>query len=280
MAFSKTFIIAEIGINHNGSLDIAKKLIDIAHKAGVDAVKFQKRAPDICVPESVKNKMRETPWGEITYLEYRKKVEFGEDEYKEIDAYCNKLSIPWFASAWDFQSLEFLEKFYAPFHKIPSALLTYTDYLIEVAKIGKLTFISTGMSTIDDIKNAVNIFNNYNCPFVLMHCVSSYPANIEDLNLSLIQKYQEMFGCDVGYSGHEAGLTTTFAAVALGAIAIERHITLDRSMWGTDHSAAVEPQGLDKLVKGIRAIEKAIGKPVKRILESEKEVVKKLRYFS
>lgn len=272
------FIIAEIGINHNGDIDIAKKLIDVAAIAGCDAVKFQKRVPEICVPEDQKGIMRDTPWGVMTYLEYKKRLEFGEKEYDEIDAYCKSKSIEWFASPWDAESHQFLKKYNLKYCKIPSSQLTNIDLLQSVAKDKKYTFISTGMSTLEEITVAVDIFRKYDCPFELMHCNSSYPMKNEEANLKCISTLREKFKCNVGYSGHETGLQISIAAVVFGITSLERHITLDRAAYGSDQAASLEPQGLIRLVRDVRIVEKAIGDGIKRVYESEKSTLKKLRY--
>ncbi len=275
----KTYIIAEIGINHNGDLDIAKRLIDIAHLSGCNAVKFQKRNPDVCVPEHQKSVMRDTPWGKMTYLDYKYKVEFGKEEYDEIDSYCKKIGIEWSASPWDLDSLEFLNQYDIPFIKIPSAMLTNDELLTATAKTGKRIILSTGMSVIEEIDNAVNILETY-CKdrnFALLHCVSTYPAKLEELNLSCIQTLKNRYKCEVGYSGHEFRLNPSVAAIYFGATIIERHITLDRTMWGTDQMCSVEPQGLIKLVIGIRDLEKCIGNGDISISDGEIEIRKKLR---
>ena len=279
MSKDTIYIIAEIGINHNGSLDIAKKLIDIAHVAGCDAVKFQKRNPDICVPEHQKNIIRETPWGEMTYLEYKYKVEFGKNEYDEIDEYCNQKGITWSASPWDLDSLEFLNQYDIPFIKIPSALLTNIELLVASAKTDKKVILSTGMSTIEEIDKAVVTMKtaNKDCIYALLHCNSSYPAPNEDLNLRCIKTLKERYNCEIGYSGHEFGLTTSISSVCLGATIIERHITLDRTMWGTDQMCSVEPQGLIKLVRGIKELKLALGDGIKRVTETEIPIRNKLR---
>jgi len=274
---NKSYIIAEIGINHNGSLDIAKKLIDIAVLSGCNAVKFQKRNPEVCVPEHQKNIIRDTPWGEMTYLEYKYKVEFGEKEYNEIDNYCKEKKISWSASPWDLDSLKFLNQYDLPFLKLPSAMLT-NDQLVEAcAKSNKKLIISTGMSTEKEITHAVNIVKKYTENFALLHCNSTYPSPLNELNLSTIKTLKDKYKCEVGYSGHEFRIGTTVAAVYLGATIIERHITLDRTMWGTDHLSSVEPQGLIKLVKGIRELEEAFGDGIIRVTESEKIIKNKLR---
>lgn len=271
-----TYIIAEIGINHNGNLDVAKKLIDIAAVAGCDAVKFQKRNPDVCVPEHQKNVMRDTPWGTMTYLQYKYKVEFDKTEYDEIDSYCKEKGIAWSASPWDLDSLNFLNQYDIPFIKIPSAMLTNHELLKSARGTGKKIILSVGMSTEEEIDDAVEILKGSK-DFAILHCNSTYPAPIEELNLSAIKTLQEKYNCEVGYSGHEFRLGTTVAAVYLGASIIERHITLDRTMWGTDHMSSVEPQGLIKLVKGIRELEQAYGDGTIKITESQKPIRSKLR---
>lgn len=282
---SKVHIIAEIGINHNGDLDIAKKLIRLAAVAGCDSVKFQKRNPDVCVPEHQKSVMRDTPWGRMTYLEYKYKVEFGKEEYDEIDRYCKENEIQWSASPWDLDSLEFLMQYDLPYIKLPSAHLTNVELLKACRETGKDIILSTGMSTVDEIDEAVKIFS-WPPPknkLTLLHCNSTYPAPIEELNLSCINTLRERYSdelypnIDIGYSGHEFRLGTSVATVLLGATVIERHITLDRTMWGSDHMASVEPQGLIKLVRGIRELESALGDGVIGVTEGEKPVRKKLR---
>ncbi|MEN6555637.1 MAG: N-acetylneuraminate synthase family protein [Anaerolineaceae bacterium] len=272
------FIIAEIGINHNGSLEFAKQMIFAAHQAGVDAVKFQKRTPELCVPEHQRSQMRETPWGYIPYLEYRYKVEFGLEDYEEIDRYCKELGIAWLASSWDIPSVEFMEQFNPPAHKIPSALLTDHALLRAYRKTGRPLILSTGMSTLEEIKASVALVGEEN--LILCHTTSSYPCPPDELNLRMIQTLREMFRCPIGYSGHEVGLVPSAVAVALGACLVERHITLDRAMWGSDQSASVEPQGIERLVKYIRVTEQALGDGVKQVYESEKSSLSKLRRFS
>jgi len=273
----KTKIIAEIGINHNGSLDIAKKLINKAIEVGCDVVKFQKKNPDICVPEHQKEVMRNTPWGDMTYLEYKKRIEFGKEEYDEIDRYCKERGIEWFASAWDLDSQEFLKQYNCKYNKIASALLTHKKLLEMVAQEGKHTFISTGMSTMEQIEKAVKIFKDYGCSFELMHCNSSYPTEDFNSNLNCIKTLRKRFDCNVGYSGHEKGIQITLAAVALGVTSIERHITLDRYMYGSDQFASVTPMDLIKLCKLVRVIESAMGDGNKTLREEEKEYMNKLR---
>ena len=272
-------IIAEIGINHNGDISMAKKLISMAKNCGCDYVKFQKRNPDICVPENQKKQMRETPWGYISYLDYKKKIEFSKDDYKIIDDYCKEQKIEWFASVWDLDSLKFIEQFNVSTHKIASALVTNLELLKEVAKCKKYTFISTGMCELEDIDKAVDIFKKANCEFELMHSVSTYPADEKDLNLSLINFYKKRYNCNVGYSGHEAGISPSVIAAALGASSIERHVTLSRSLFGTDQSASVERRGLTELVTVIRKIPIVLGVPQKKMLDAEKPIAEKMRYW-
>lgn len=273
-----TYIIGEIGINHNGDLDVAKKLIDSARDAGMDAVKFQKRTPELCVPEHQRNQMRDTPWGYITYLDYRYKVEFDQEQYAEIDRYCREVGIDWFASSWDIPSLEFIDRFNPPTHKVPSALLTDHALLRAYRATGKPLIVSTGMSTLDQIKDAMEILGDKN--LVLCHTTSSYPCPPEELNLRMIGTLAEMYNCPIGYSGHEVGLVPSAVAVALGACLVERHITLDRAMWGSDQSASVEPQGVAHLVKYIRVTEKSLGDGIKKVYDSEQSSLSKLRRFS
>ena len=280
MTSKNIFIIAEAGINHNGEIKLAKNLIDVAVTAGCDAVKFQKRTPDICVPEKMKSVMRETPWGVMTYLDYKKKIEFGELEFDIIANYCEQKNIAWSASAWDIESLKFLDKYDLTFNKVASALATHKEFLKEVAKRKILTYVSVGMCEYGDIDAIVSIFHDYNCPLVLMHTISTYPANEEDLNLKMIQTLAEKYGLPVGYSGHESSVSPSIVAATLGAVAIERHITLDRAMWGTDHSASLEANGLNHLVGSIRKISVVLGDGVKKKIEAETEVAKKLRYWN
>ncbi|MGA0131443.1 MAG: N-acetylneuraminate synthase family protein, partial [Ilumatobacteraceae bacterium] len=246
------FVIAEIGINHNGDVGTAKKLIDVATAAGCDAVKFQKRTPAICVPPEQASILRETPWGTMTYLEYKERIEFGTDEFSEIDAHCRAKNIMWFASPWDVPSVEFLESFNTPVFKIASACLTDDELLGAIRATGKPVIMSTGMSTLAEIDHAISILDRAN--LILGQATSTYPCKPEELNLRAIQTLRERYGMPVGYSGHETGLQTTIAAVALGAVFVERHITLDRAMWGTDHAASVEPGGLERLVRDIRNV--------------------------
>jgi N-acetylneuraminate synthase len=270
------YIIAEIGINHNGDIEIAKKLIDAACEAGCDAVKFQKRDLDIVYTQELLNSERESPWG-TTQREQKEGLEFSKEEYQIIDEYCKEKSIDWFASAWDVNSLDFLKDFDCPKNKIASAMIVDQVFLKAVASEGKHTFISTGMSTLDQIQSAVNIFQEANCPFELMHTVSTYPMKTHHANLRVISTLKDKFGCDVGYSGHESGLAVSYAAASLGITSLERHITMDRAMYGSDQSASVEPAGLRRLVGTVRKIEQAMGDGVKTILEEEKPIAEKLR---
>ena len=278
MNFEKTHIIAEIGINHNGSIETALKLIDLAALAGCDSVKFQKRNPDVCVPEHQKNKIRSTPWGDMTYIEYKYRMEFGKEEYDIIDAYCKTRKIGWSASPWDLDSLSFLNNYNIPYIKIASAMLTDENLVRACARTGKKIIMSTGMSTIEEIDLAITWLQTEGCSdYALLHCNSSYPAKLEELNLSCIKTLKNRYKCEVGYSGHEFRLGTSVASVYLGATIVERHITLDRTMWGSDHLSSVEPQGLIKLVKGIRELELAFGDGEKRVYDSEKPFREKLR---
>ena len=270
------FIIAEIGINHNGSLEIAKKLIDGAVLAGCDAVKFQKRTPELCVPKEQQDVMRDTPWGRMTYLEYRYMVEFGGKEYAEIDRHCTERGIIWFASCWDEESVDFIEKFNPVCYKVSSASLTNNELLQKKRQTGKPLIISTGMSTENEIHTAVSVLGHEN--ILIAHSTSTYPCPAEELNLRMIQTLKQKFPeCPIGYSGHETGLAPTWAAVAMGATFVERHITLDRAMWGSDQAASVEIGGLIRLVQNIRDIEKAVGDGIKKVYESELGPRKRLR---
>ena len=273
----KTYIIAEIGINHNGSLEAAKRLIDVAAVSGCDAVKFQKRNPDVCVPEHQKQVMRDTPWGRMTYLDYKYKVEFEKEEYDEIDRYCKSKGIEWSASPWDLDSLEFLLQYDIPWIKIPSAMITNEELMKASAATGKKIIFSTGMSTYEEIDQAFEWLKD--SEILMLHCNSTYPAPLKDLNLKCIQTLKQKYNCEVGYSGHEFRLGTSVAAIYLGATCIERHITLDRTMWGSDHMSSVEPQGLIKMVRGIRELEEAYGDGIKRVTEGELAPRKKLRGY-
>lgn len=269
------FVVGEIGINHIGDLSVARRLIDVARAAGCDAVKFQKRTPDKCVPPAQKGVSLETPWGVMTYLEYRYKVEFGLSEYQEIDRYCTERGIMWLASSWDVDSVDFIEQFNPPCHKIPSACLTDTKLLGRLRETARPIILSTGMSTMAEIAEAVKVLGGDR--LILLHCNSSYPANEEEINLRVMAELERQFAVPVGYSGHERGIQVSLAAVALGACMVERHITLDRTMWGSDQAASLEPPGLYKLVRDIRLIEKAMGDGCKRVYPSEESIRKKLR---
>jgi N-acetylneuraminate synthase len=272
-----TFTIAEIGINHNGNIDIAKKLIDEAAKVGFDAVKFQKRTIDIVYSKEILDSSRESPWGN-TQREQKEGLEFGSDQYDEIDKYCKKQKILWFASAWDTESLKFLDKYNLNYNKIASAMITDLNFLEEIAKRKKHTFISTGMSSSKNIDDAVKIFSNNNCSFELMHCVSTYPCKSEDVNLNVIDSLKKKYNCKVGYSGHENGIIISLAAYVKGISSLERHITLDRSMYGSDQSASLELRGVRELMSGINKIKLSMGDgEIGKILEDEKVIAKKLR---
>lgn len=269
------YVIAEIGINHNGDIDVAKRLISIAHAAGCDAVKFQKRTPEICVPAAQREILRETPWGLLTYMEYRKKVEFGQEEYERIDACCREAGLQWFASCWDDDSIDFMERFDPPCYKVASASLTDLGLLRKLRGIGKPVILSTGMSTLEEIDEAVEVLGTAN--LILLHSVSSYPASYDELNLRVIPVLQERYKVPVGYSGHETGLPSSVAAVVLGACMVERHVTLDRAMWGSDHAASLEPNGITRLVRDIRLVETSMGDGTKRVTPRELAIREKLR---
>jgi len=273
---NRTFIIAEIGINHNGSLEITKKLIDAAVEAGCDAVKFQKRTLDAVYAKAELDRPRESPWG-TTNRQQKEGLEFGKEEYDAIDDYCKEKGIEWFASAWDIESQHFLRNYDLRYNKVASAMLTHRELLETIAEEKRYTFISTGMSTMQQIRAAARIFEDVGCPYELMHCNSSYPLNTEDANLLMIRTLRREFGRRVGYSGHEVGIIVTCAAAAMGATSIERHITLDRSMYGSDQAASLEVGGLYRLVAYIREIERAIGDGVKRVTETEENIASKLR---
>jgi N-acetylneuraminate synthase len=270
------FIIGEIGINHNGELGIAKNLIDVAKEAGCDAVKFQKRTIDLVYTQESLDAPRESPWGN-TQREQKEGLEFGKEEYDAIDKYCKNKGINWFASAWDVDSQKFLRQYDLKYNKIASPMIVSQDLLHEVTKEKKHTFISTGMSTLEYIDKAVKIFKDAECPYELMHCVSTYPMQDEDANLKCINTLKERYKCNIGYSGHEVGMAISYAAAALGITSLERHITLDRAMYGSDQAASVEPPGLRHLVGAIRKIEKAMGDGKKNVLEKEQSIAKKLR---
>jgi len=270
------FIVAEIGINHNGDISICKELIDVAVTAGCNAVKFQKRDIDIVYTQEFLDSSRESPWG-VTQRSQKEGLEFSKEQYIDISEYCSSKGIEWFASAWDTNSQNFLRQFNCKFNKIASAMIVDDSLLRMVAEEGKHTFISTGMSTYKDIDKAVEIFNIAGCPFELMHTISTYPMRDEDANLNLINSLRNRYECNVGYSGHEVGLAISYAAAAMGISSLERHITLDRAMYGSDQSASVEPNGLNQLVGGVRVIEKAMGDGEKRLIGSEVPIAQKLR---
>jgi len=270
------FIIAEIGINHNGDMNICKQLIDAASEVGCDAVKFQKRDINSVYTQEFLDSPRESQWG-TTQREQKEGLEFSLEHYREIDQYCRDKDIEWFASAWDLNSQEFLRQFDCNYNKVASAMIVYKDLLEMIAEEGKHTFISTGMCTFDDIDQAVSIFRKANCPFELMHAVSTYPMRVEDANLNVINTLRDKFNCHVGYSGHEAGLAVSYAAAAMNITSLERHITLDRSMYGSDQSASVEPNGFRALIGSVRKIESAMGDGIKKIIPDEFVIAKKLR---
>jgi len=272
------YIIAEIGINHNGNIESAKKLIDVAVRCGCDAVKFQKRDIYKVYTKKYLSEPRESPWG-TTQLDQKKGLEFSYDQYKEIDTYCKKKKIDWFASAWDINSLNFLDKFNLKYQKIASAMITNLGFLKAVAKRKKYTFISTGMTTLGDIDKAVKIFIENDCEFELMHSVSTYPANENDLNLNVINTLKEKYKCKVGYSGHEPSVSPSLVACVMGASSLERHITLDRASYGSDQSASLEESGLLQLITTVRKLKFVMGDGVKTFMDEEKKVAKKLRYW-
>ena len=269
------FIIGEIGINHNGDLNIAKKLIEVAEAAGCNAVKFQKRTPELCVPVAQRSVMRETPWGYISYMDYRQKVEFGKKEYEEIDRFCREENITWFASCWDEPSVDFIAQFNVPCYKVASACLTSPKLLKHTRNPGKPVLLSTGMSTLEEIDSAVEVLGAKD--LILLQAVSTYPARYEELNLKAIQTLRQRYKVLVGYSGHETGLASSVAAVALGACVVERHITLDRSLWGSDQAASLEPSGLTRLIRDIRLVESSIGNGEKKVIERELPLIARLR---
>jgi len=270
------YIIAEIGINHNGDLDIAKKMIEAAVHSGADAVKFQKRTPEVCTPLEQQKQMRETSWGYITYLDYRNKVELGLEQYREIDRTCKQLGIDWMVSVWDEPSVDFMQQFETPAYKVPSASLTDRALLKYTRQTGKPVIISTGMSTMEEIHRGVDAVGLDN--LIIMHCTSAYPCEPDELNLRMIETLRREFPDNpIGYSGHEVGLVPSAVAVALGACMVERHFTLDRAMWGGDQAASVEPGGFERLVKYIRVTEAGLGDGVKKVYASELNSLKKLR---
>ena len=270
------YIIAEVGINHNGDVELAKQIIDAAVHAGADAVKFQKRTPEVSTPPAQQTQMRETPWGYISYLDYRRKVEFGLEQYREIDRYCRQKGISWLVSVWDEPAVDFMQQFETPAYKVPSASLTDLALMRHVRSTGRPMIISTGMSTMAQIHKAVKAAGEDN--LIIMHCTSTYPCEPEELNLRMVQTLRNEFPRNpIGYSGHEVGLVPSAIAVALGASIVERHVTLDRAMWGSDQAASVEPGGFERLVKYIRVTELSLGDGVKRVYDSEKPSMSRLR---
>ena len=272
------FVIAEIGINHNGDINIAKKLIDVAVDSGADAVKFQKRTVDTVYTQDYLSGARESPWG-TTQRDQKEGLEFGLEDYRKIDKYCKKKNIAWTASAWDIESQQFLREFDVPFNKVASAMITHIPFLREVASERKHTFISTGMTEYEDIDKAIQIFNDHDCPFTLFHTVSTYPCELEDCNINMITTLIEKYSCPVGYSGHEKGILPSVLAVSLGATSVERHITLDRTMYGSDQSASLEPSGFKRMIRDCKNAKKILGDGYKRFIDAEKSVAAKLRYF-
>jgi N-acetylneuraminate synthase len=271
------YIVAEIGINHNGSVEIAKELIEQAYRTGVNAVKFQKRTPELCVPKDQWEIMRETPWGYISYIDYRRKMEFQQQEYSEIDRFCKELGMPWFASVWDEPSVDFMEQFNPICYKVPSASLTDHNLLRCLRDTGRPVILSTGMSSMEQIRESVSLLNTEK--LAICHATSTYPCDPSELNLNMIHTLRDEFPCPIGYSGHEVGLITSVVAVALGACIVERHITLDRAMWGSDQAASVEPVGFERLVKYVRVTEESLGDGVKKVYESELPSLRKLRRY-
>jgi N-acetylneuraminate synthase len=270
-----TYVVAEIGINHNGDIEIAKNLMEAAKRYGVDAVKFQKRTPELCVPPDQRGQMRDTPWGYITYLDYRYKVEFDSEQYKEIDRYSKEIGMTWFSSVWDEPSVDFMEPFNPICYKVPSASLTDHNLLRCLRKTGRPIILSTGMSSMEQIRQSVEVLGTDN--LMITHTTSAYPCDPDELNLRMIETLRKEFPCPIGYSGHEVGLIPSVVAVSLGASLVERHITLDRAMWGSDQAASVEPGGFERLVKYIRVTEQSLGDGVKQVYPSELPILKKLR---
>ena len=273
------YLIGEIGVNHNGDIDVAKKLIFMSKQLGLDAVKFQKRSPELCTPPAVRDKIRETPWGDMTYLDYRKRIEFSKSQYEEIDAYCRMIGITWFASAWDVDSVKFLDKFNLPIQKVASAMNSNFEFLEELASRRIFTMVSTGMSDYEHIDKVVDVFVKAQCPFMLMHTTSTYPADDSILNLSAITTMRNRYGVEVGYSGHESSVFPSQVAGALGARVIERHITLDRTMWGSDQSASLAEAGIHELRSSLDRLPAILGDGIKKIEPGEMEAAKRLRWW-
>jgi len=271
------YLIAEIGINHNGDINIAKKLIDASNACNWDCVKFQKRDPDVCVPEEQKSIERDTPWGKMSYIDYKYRMEFGLDEYLDIDKYCREKPIDWATSIWDINSLEFMKQFDVPFIKIPSAQITNKTLIESITQINHFYILSTGMMNWEMLDEVVNVLEKHNLKYALLHCNSTYPAPHDELNLSVIPEMKKRYGCIVGYSGHEFDLEPSILAVAMGAQIIERHVTLDHKMWGTDQKSSLEVHAMDLLNKRMKGVRKIIGVPEKVITESEKIAMNKLR---
>lgn len=272
-------VIAEGGINHNGDVAKACELVEMASSCGAHAIKFQKREPDICVPMDVREKVRSTPWGEMTYFEYKKRTELTVADYLVIDECAKAAGIDWFVSAWDVPSQELMRQFDSPVNKVASAMVTHLDLLAVIACEGKPTFMSTGMSTLEQVDAAVDVFREANCPFILMHTVSTYPAADSELNLTVMNTLAERYGCAIGYSGHETSVSPSIVAAAMGAVAIERHVTLDRASWGTDQAASLEAAGLSSLVTIVGRLPAMRGDGVKRVSEGEQAVARNLRYW-
>lgn len=272
-------VIAEGGINHNGDVEAACELVEMASRCGAHIIKFQKRDPEICVPLDVRDRPRNTPWGDMTYFEYKKRIELDLDAYRVIDERARMCEIDWFVSSWDVHSQVSMRVFNSPVNKVASAMLTHVELLETIASEGKPTFVSTGMSTLQEIDRAVNVFTSRECPFVLMHAVSTYPADDEDLNLRMIQTLRERYGVAVGYSGHETSVSPSVVAAALGAVAVERHVTLDRASWGTDQAASLEESGLRSLVTILSRVPAMSGDGVKRVTDGELAVARNLRYW-
>ncbi len=273
------FLIGEVGINHNGSVKIAKKIIDLAVESGFNAVKFQKRDPDISVPKYKKNEIKNSPWGNISYLNYKKKIEFNKKQFDEINKYCKKKKIEWFASVWDIPSLEFISKYKPKYHKVASSMLTNTELLEKIAKKKIKTFISTGMSNIKQVDKAIKIFKKNKCPYILMHSVAIYPCPMEKLNLKMIKTLKKRFKCSIGYSGHEVNVTPSVYAASLGADYIERHITINRAMWGTDQAASLGPDGTKLLRVLLDKLVLCEGNGVKNFFSEEKNKLKTMKYW-
>lgn len=271
-------VVAEIGINHNGDVEIAKQLVRISHEAGCSAVKFQKRTIDLVYSERILSSPRESPWG-VTQRDQKLGLEFSLEQYREINGYCAELGIDWSASAWDIPSLHFVEAFAPSFHKVASAMITHLDFLKEVADLGRLTLMSTGMASLEDVDRAVKVFEGSKAPLILLHTVSTYPTPEEHLNLSTIQSLHERYGLPVGYSGHEASVSPSIVAASLGAVVIERHVTLDRTMYGSDQAASLESNGLRQLVSVVEKIPMLLGDGQKDWAPGEREVASKLRYW-